>query len=216
MLQLASWISPKDESHFQRAFAPFPEVNLQNAAKISVPLAGMDGLLLAGGPDIAAEFLHQEIPDPSPIHRNVNPARDRWEFEATQAALARGLPIFAVCKGLQLLNVSLGGTLRLDIPGHDDLIMREAALQELRTERGAAHRFEKVNSSHHQAIDSLGDGLVVEAWSAKDDIIEQVRLTNYPFALAVQYHPERGDIDLYAPLFADFVSQVAQASSLRK
>ena len=65
----------------------------------------------------------------------------------------------------------------------------------------AAHRFERVNSSHHQAIDRLADGCEVEAWCATDDIIEQMRLTDYPFALAVQYHPERGG-ELYAPLFA--------------
>ena len=55
------------------------------------------------------------------------------------------------------------------------------------------HRLEKVNSSHHQAVDRLADGCEVEAWCATDDIIEQMRLTNHPFALAVQYHPERGE-----------------------
>ena len=80
-------------------------------------------------------------------------------------------------------------------------------MQSLRTGRAAAHRFEKVTSAHHQAIDRLGNGLEVEAWSDKDDIIEQVRLRDYPFALAVQYHPERGG-EIYAPLFADFVARV--------
>ena len=63
-----------------------------------------------------------------------------------------------------------------------------------------------MNSSHHQAVDRLGDGLEVEAWCATDDVIEQMRLRDYPFALAVQYHPERGEG--YAPLFADFVSRL--------
>jgi putative glutamine amidotransferase len=76
----------------------------------------------------------------------------------------------------------------------------------LRIGRNATHRFEKVNSSHHQAIDRLGDDLEVEAWCATDDIIEQMRLRDYPFALAVQYHPERGDG--YDALFADFVSRL--------
>ncbi len=89
---------------------------------------------------------------------------------------------------MQLFNVALGGTLRLDIPGHNAPEMRDHDVQPLRTETSAAHRYEKVNSSHHQAIDRLGDGLAVEAWSAADDVIEQVRLEDYPFALALQYH----------------------------
>ncbi len=82
----------------------------------------------------------------------------------------------------------------------------------VRTDRGAAHRFDKVNSSHHQAIDRPGDGCQVEAWCANDDIIEQMRLRHYPFALAVQYHPERGEI--YDALFDDFFSRIGTAKAL--
>ncbi len=88
-------------------------------------MAEMDGLLLTGGSDIAPEFLRQEIPDPSVIDTNTDPARDRWEFQATKEALERQLPIFAICKGLQVFNVALGGTLRLDIPGHDAPEMKD-------------------------------------------------------------------------------------------
>ena len=63
-----------------------------------------------------------------------------------------------------------------------------------------------MNSSHHQAIERLGDGLEVEAWCAADGIIEQVRLRDYPFALGVQYHPERGKI--YDALFEDFFDRI--------
>ena len=180
-----------------------------NAAQAPVAMAEMQGLLLSGGPDIAPEFLRQEIPDLSVLDTDVDPVRDRWEFEATKEALARNLPIFAICKGLQVFNVALGGTLRLDIPGHNAPEMKEHDIQPLRTERTAAHRLEKVNSSHHQAIDRLADGCEVEAWCATDDVIEQMRLKNYPFALAVQYHPERGG-ENYAPLFADFVAQLTR------
>jgi putative glutamine amidotransferase len=107
---------------------------------------------------------------------------------------------------MQVFNVALGGTLKLDIPGHNAPSMKDDDVQELRTERGATHRYQRVNSSHHQALENLGDGLEVEAWSAKDDIIEQVRLRDYPFALGVQYHPERGNI--YGGLFADFVASM--------
>ncbi len=206
MPKLASWIRPKDDEFFRRSFAAHLGVEFWNAANRVVPMEEMEGLLLTGGPDIAAEFLRQEIPDPSVIDQDVDPVRDAWEFEATANALERQLPIFAICKGLQVFNVALGGTLKLDIPGHDLPELKDHDVQPLRTDRAASHRFEKVNSSHHQAIDRIADGCEVEAWCATDDIIEQMRLKNYPFALAVQYHPERGDS--YAPLFADFVAHL--------
>jgi putative glutamine amidotransferase len=150
------------------------------------------------------------VPDPSILDTDMEPERDRWEFAATKDALEKKLPIFAICKGMQLFNVALGGTLRLDIPGHNAPEMKNQNIQPLRTDRSAAHRLDKVNSSHHQALDKLGDGLEVEAWCATDDVIEQVRLRDYPFALAVQYHPERGDG--YEELFADFVSRLGNHS----
>lgn len=209
MPQLASWIRPKDEPYFARVFAAHPDVVIRNAAQGPVTMAEMDGLLLTGGPDVAPEFLHQEIPDLSILDVDIDPARDRWEFQATKEALALELPILAICKGMQLLNIAAGGTLHLDIPGHNAPEMENADVQPLRTDRAAAHRFEKVNSSHHQAVDRVADGFEVEAWSASDDIIEQMRLKNYPFALAVQYHPERGG-EIYAPLFADFISRMGR------
>ena len=81
----------------------------------------------------------------------------------------------------------------------------------MRYDGKANHRFENVNSSHHQAIDRLADGFEVEAWCADDDVIEQVRLRDYPFALAVQYHPERGKI--YDTLFEDFFAQLQSPKS---
>ncbi len=209
MPNLATWMRPKDEPAILRVFAAHPKVKIWNAAQQSVPMEQMDGLLLTGGPDISPEFLRQEIPDLSVLDKDTDAARDRWEFQATKEALDRQLPIFAICKGLQVFNVALGGTLRLDISGHNAPEMKDHDVQPLRTERSAAHRLEKVNSSHHQAIDRLAEGCEVEAWCATDDIIEQMRLKNYPFALAVQYHPERGG-EVYAPLFADFVSRMGK------
>jgi putative glutamine amidotransferase len=206
MLNVATWIRPKDEKWFQRAFVKHPDVRLWNALQEEVSIEEADGLLLTGGADIAPEFLHQPVPDPSVLEKDPDPIRDRWEFDTTKQTLARRLPIFAICKGMQLFNVALGGTLFLDISGHDSPEMRDHNLQPLRIGRNATHRFEKVNSSHHQAVDRLGDDLEVEAWCATDDIIEQMRLRDYPFALAVQYHPERDES--YAPLFADFVSRL--------
>lgn len=205
MPRLASWIRPKDDQFFNPILAQRPEIELWNAAQKPGALAEMDGLLLTGGNDISPGFLHQPIPDPSVLEEGDLP-RDKWEFAAVANAFARGLPILAICKGMQLLNVALGGTLRLDIPGHNLPEQKNHDVQPLRHDAAATHRFEKVNSSHHQAIDRVAEGLVVEAWCATDDVIEQMRGAGKPFCLAVQYHPERGDI--YGQLFADFLDKI--------
>ncbi|MEY2479591.1 MAG: putative glutamine amidotransferase [Verrucomicrobiota bacterium] len=206
MPNVATWMRAKDAKWFRPAFAKHPAVRVWNARTQTVPMEKMSGLLLTGGPDVAAEFLRQPVPDPSVLDKDVDPARDQWELAAIKDAIARGLPIFAICKGLQILNVALGGTLKLDIKGHDLPEQKNADIQSLRNDRAASHRFEKVNSSHHQAIEQMADGCQIESWCATDDIIEQIRLRDYPFALAVQYHPERGQI--YDELFADFFSQM--------
>jgi len=203
MPNLATWMREKDEKWFQPFFDKHPEIRVFDARKGKASLAKMDGLLLTGGSDIAPEFLRQEIVDPSAIDKDVDVERDRWEFAAVLEALSRGLPILAICKGLQVLNVALGGTLNLDIPGHKLPEMEDRDVQLLRNDRSAKHRFGKVNSSHHQAIERAADGFEIEAWCAHDDVIEQMRLRDYPFALAVQYHPERGKI--YDDLFEDFL-----------
>src|SRR5438128_9079932 len=118
MPNLATWLREKDEKWFQPFFVRHPEVCVCDARKGEVSMAEIGGLLLTGGSDIAPEFLHQEVVDLSVLDTDVDPARDRWEFAAVEKAIARGLPIFAICKGLQVLNVALGGTLKLDIPGH--------------------------------------------------------------------------------------------------
>jgi putative glutamine amidotransferase len=206
MPNLATWIRPKDAKWFRTIFAKHPAVKVWNARNRHLSSDEMDGLLLTGGCDISPEFLHQEIPDPSVLDKEIDTGRDRWEFQAVQEAVARGLPILAICKGLQVFNVALGGTLKLDIRGHDLPEQKHRDVQALRNARRASHRFDKVNSAHHQAIDQLGHDLEVEAWAAHDGIVEQVRLRKYPFGLAVQYHPERGRI--YDSLFDDFFARL--------
>jgi putative glutamine amidotransferase len=206
MPNLATWIRAKDAKWFRAIFAKHPDIQVWNARTQSVPLDKMDGLLLSGGSDIAPEFLRQDIPDPSVLDKHIDAARDRWEFQAVHDALSRGLPILAICKGLQVFNVALGGTLKLDIKGHNLPEQKHRDVQPLRSARRTSHRFEKVNSAHHQAIEKLGEELEVEAWAAHDGVIEQVRLQKYPFALAVQYHPERSRI--YDSLFDDFFARL--------
>jgi len=188
-------------------FEKYPDMLLWNARTGMVP-EHPDGLLLTGGFDIGAEWLRQPVTDASLIQTPIY-ERDAWEFYILPRALARRLPVFAICRGVQVLNVALGGTLHLDIPGHGDF--RHDNVQPLEYVDGAELRIAKVNSSHHQALDRLGEGVEIEARHAKDGTIEQVRLRDYPFGLGVQYHPER-DV-LYQPLFDAFVEAVRRQKS---
>src|SRR5216117_2607015 len=206
MPNLATWIRPKDTKWFRPIFRKHPDIKVWNAQKRSVRLEQMDGLLLTGGSDISPDFLRQKVVNPSLLDKQIDPERDRWEFKAVKEALSRGLPILAICRGLQVFNVALGGTLKLDIPGHNLPHQKENEVQPLRHDTAASHRFSKVNSAHHQAIEQLGDDLEAEAGAAHDGIIEQVRLRNYPFGLGVQYHPERSRV--YESLFEDFFARL--------
>ena len=212
---LATWIREKDEPFFARWLLERPDLDVRNACRAAAPAtgdpvlpAGAAGLLLTGGPDIGAEFLRQPILDPSVIEEDAQPERDAWEFAAVREAVERGLPIFAICKGVQVLNVALGGTLHLDIPGHNAPELRLGNLQPVTYDKAAPEhtRYERINSSHHQALDRLGDGLEVEAWSPGDDIVEQVRRRGSAYCFGVQYHPERHE--QYAPLFREFFDRL--------
>jgi putative glutamine amidotransferase len=202
---IATWIREKDEELFHRFFTYEAGVTLRNARVEPVDPDECDALLLTGGPDISAEFLRQPDIDASLIE-DPEPERDAWEFRALASAIDHGKPILAICKGVQVLNVGLGGTLHLDIPGHALPETKFANTQPLRFAPGASPQFPTVNSSHHQALDRLGDGLEVEAWSAADGIVEQVRRRGEPYVMGVQYHPERDS--MYQSLFDDFLRHV--------
>jgi len=205
--QIATWIREVDEAHFARVFARYPDVRLWNARTEPVP-ENIQGLLLTGGSDISEKFLQQPVPN-SALIEDADEARDAWEFFILAKTLYQGLPLLAICRGLQVLNVALGGTLHLHIPNHDDAKYQN--IQRLRYAPDAPIQFPLVNSSHHQALAELGTDIEVEAWCADDDVIEQARLRDHPFALAVQYHPERDP--LYHPLFDAFVEQVRRTDS---
>ena len=101
MPNLATWLREKDEKWFNPFFAKHPEIEIHNALTGNVSMEDMDGLLLTGGSDIAPEFLRQEIPDPSPIDKDVDVPRDRWEFEAIQkrsSAACRSWRFAKACK----------------------------------------------------------------------------------------------------------------------
>lgn len=205
MLHLATWIRECDEAPFAQFFARRPGLRVSNARVTPLDLTTAHGILITGGPDVSAEF-HSEPPSHPELIEEPEPARDAWEFAAVRHALDRGLPLLCICKGVQVLNLALGGSLHLDIAGHNIPEMKHGNVQPLRYDTSARIRFERVNSSHHQALDRVADGLEVEAWHAADGIIEQVRVRDYPWGVGVQYHPERDSI--YALLFDEFFAQL--------
>ena len=158
----------------------------------------LDGLVLTGGGDVDPAAYGEE---PDPATAGVNPTRDGSERALLVAALAVDLPVLAICRGLQVLNVALGGTLHQHLPdmagiGAHRTPPMDFAQVHVATEEGsrAAAVFGSaptVSCSHHQAIDQLGKGLTVTAQAA-DGVIEAVELGDARFVLGVQWHPEEG------------------------
>jgi putative glutamine amidotransferase len=170
--------------------------------------ARLDGLVLSGGGDLDPA-LYGAARDPG--CGPAQPGRDRAELALAQAALATGLPVLGICRGLQVLNVALGGTLIQHLPdvtgtdehspvpgGYGAHAVRVAPGTRLAGVLGRTdlsdHLPVTVPTHHHQAVDRLGDGLTATAWAA-DGTIEAAELApgRHPFAVAVQWHPEAGD-----------------------
>jgi putative glutamine amidotransferase len=158
----------------------------------------IDGLLLLGGADIAADRYGQE---PHPDSEPPQPARDRVEIALVLAAAARGVPVLGICRGLQIINVARGGTLRQHLPDElaDEIHRRhvgrfEGNAHDVRlapgslAARATGAPVHRVVSHHHQAIDDLGDGLVASGWS-EDGVVEAAEGRG-GFLLGVQWHPE--------------------------
>src|SRR6202158_5284130 len=150
MPSIATWIRQCDEHWFADIFSRHLDLTVHNARCNQVDLAQMDALLLTGGGDISLRFLRQQVAVPSLIV-DTDCARDEWEIKAVGAMLLSGKPIRAICRGLQVLNVAMGGPLHIDIPGHDNF--ERETIQPLRHSSNAIHRFSAVNSSHHQALE---------------------------------------------------------------
>jgi putative glutamine amidotransferase len=165
-------------------------------------LDGLDGLLITGGKDVDPAAYGQQ-PHSSTDQPGLQ--RDAWEFALLDAALKRDLPVLGICRGAQVLNVALGGTLHQHLPdviGHSGHRAGNAVFTTLpvRTVPGtrlAALVGECVDARcyHHQAIAELGEGLVASAWDV-DGVIEALELPGNGFVLAVQWHPEESLDDL--------------------
>ena len=191
-------------------------------------LDGLDGVLLTGGPDVRPSLYGEDETHPTV---EIDDARDAYELPLAKAAMERRMPLLAICRGVQVLNVAAGGTLIQDLPSerpgglnhsvttpttaisHDVEVVPGTLLERIvAPQLKEGHRLD-VNSRHHQAIDAVAPGFVASA-SAPDGTVEAIEaggLTEaggpQAFCVGVQWHPENfwrtGET---ASLFESFVS----------
>ena len=160
----------------------------------------LDGLMLAGGADVDP---HAYGAEPHPLTIGSVPERDAFEISLVRRALEQDMPLLAICRGMQVMNVACGGTLHQDLPellGHDEhrrvLGSFDGADHEVRLQpgslaaRAAGEELHAAKSHHHQGVDRVGDGLEVTGWAVVDDLPEALERTGSGFALGVQWHPE--------------------------
>jgi putative glutamine amidotransferase len=160
----------------------------------------VDGLMLTGGADVDPELYGEDRHEKTV---RVIPGRDRFEIALCRGALSRDMPLLAICRGHQVLNVATGGTLFQDIPSqlegasdHDPDTDRWEPAHDVRVLPGTRLReilgrdHVAVNSFHHQAVNRLGQGLIASAYAADDDVIEGIEVPGRRLAVGVQWHPE--------------------------
>jgi putative glutamine amidotransferase len=201
----------------------------QPQANLEALLSSLDGILFTGGGDIAPERYGGA---PNPLVSDIDPDRDRLEIDLVPQIIKIGKPFLGICRGLQVINVSLGGSLYEDItaqrpgslkhqyfPGyprehlaHPVQIETDSRLADILRDSQV-----QVNSLHHQGVKQLAQDLRPTAF-APDGIIEAFELPSYPYGLAVQWHPENLQAhQTMRDLFRSFVlaAQAEKASAQR-
>jgi putative glutamine amidotransferase len=165
---------------------------------IEILIGRLDAVVLSGGPD-----LHPSAYGvlPHPQLGPTQPDLDRFELELTRAAVARGLPVLGICRGMQVLNVALGGSLHQHLPDLEgqvnhrqdrtsgDPSHRVTLARDSRLTKVIGRRYVEVNSFHHQGLHALGRGLAV-AGRAPDGVVEAVEAPGRRFTFGVQWHAE--------------------------
>jgi putative glutamine amidotransferase len=183
-------------------------------------LAEVDGVLLTGGGDVDPVFYGE---DRHPLTHDAEPGRDEFEIDLARRAMSAGVPLLAICRGAQVLNVAAGGTLVQDIPSavdrdlghsiaepkdqpcHEIDIVTGTRLSAVLGERMDAGCSCRVNSRHHQSVGRPGEGLIVSA-RASDGVIEAIEKPDAAFCIGVQWHPENfWQSGEFSPLFEALV-----------
>ena len=187
---------------------------------IDETLDALDAIIFSGGGDLDPDTYGAET---HPETKEVRPERDSAELALLQAALGRDMPVLAVCRGSQLLNVSRGGDLVQHLPeivGHDRHRHEHGVMADHEVTVETASRLGSilgerapVKSSHHQGFGRIGDGLQASAW-AEDGTTEAVEDPSSRFALGVLWHPEEGDdFTLFAALVEEAAAYRASRTS---
>jgi putative glutamine amidotransferase len=212
------------ESSLHRAGAEFRVLDPMHDDPAQI-VREISGLLLTGGRDVDPALFGET---PHETYQRAEPGRDAHEIALVRHALDADLPILAICRGLQVMNVAVGGTLVQDIPSgvegavshqvampkhaiaHEVWVNRESLLWSLMEERLENGDTLGVNSRHHQAVKAVADGFVVSA-TAPDGVIEAIERPGLQFCVGVQWHPENfwrtGE---FRELFEGFVRAAAK------
>jgi gamma-glutamyl-gamma-aminobutyrate hydrolase PuuD len=185
---------------------------------VTETLDALDGLVFTGGPDLDPELYDAQ---PHPETNNVRPARDRAEIALLTAALERDMPVLAICRGSQVLNVALGGDLEQHVPdvvGHEGHKETPGTFSEHDVDIEPGTRLHgvlgdgaSIKSHHHQGFGRLGRGLVPTA-KADDGTLEAVEEPTRAFAVGVLWHPEADDDP---KLFEELVSEATRYRARR-
>ncbi|MBB2910008.1 anthranilate synthase component 2/putative glutamine amidotransferase [Streptosporangium becharense] len=210
VIGITCYVEPARFTVWEMTAALLPYTYVEHVARVGgqpviLPPAGetgplverLDGLILAGGGDVGPERYGRE---PHERTGYVRPFRDDAELDLVRAALERGVPFLGVCRGMQILNVALGGSLHQHLPdvvGHHGHAPAPGRFGRMPVRTAAGSRLGEILGAetvdvahyHHQAVERLGAGLTVTA-RAEDGTVEAVEVDGHPFALAVQWHPE--------------------------
>jgi putative glutamine amidotransferase len=179
-------------------------VKLSHKADNARDLKKCDGLILTGGGDIHPKFYGREDALALLDKKEINVARDEFEFKIVKDALKKGIPILGICRGMQTFNVALGGSMIPDVESegyknHGKTKSGNDRRHEVKIERGTTLHWiveatrGEVNTAHHQAVDRIAEGLRITARSP-DGIVEALEwqdASSKPFLQLVQWHPER-------------------------
>jgi gamma-glutamyl-gamma-aminobutyrate hydrolase PuuD len=210
LIGITTYVEPASWGHWQveAALVPYDYVRAVERAggrAVLVPpdedgidemLDALDGLIFSGGNDMDPEEYGAEA---HPATTGTNPERDRGELALLEAALARDLPVLAICRGFEVLNVARGGDLVQHLPeivGHEDHRETVGEFSEHTVRVDPSSRIGEiagaVKSHHHQGIGRIGNGLRDVAWAA-DGTVEAIEDPEKPFVVGVLWHPEAGE-----------------------
>jgi putative glutamine amidotransferase len=232
VLGITDNLRPSFENYVRWIQRVAPDAELVKLSKVlgnADAVRQCDGLVLTGGGDVHPKYYDRE--DALSLVEDVDTWRDEFEFTVIRHALNRAIPVLGVCRGMQVFNIAMGGTMIPDVQraGYHNHSKSPTGdrMHPVAVERGTllhtivgAERGE-VNTSHHQAVDRLGKGLRISARS-DDGLVEGLEWENpdgRPITLLIQWHPERMK-DAESPfargILEEFVNEVAQTTSLRK